>query len=78
MAILDTITTITTQWVFDGEVKCLGGKINNSTQSWSITDIMLIDYFDLSFAKNMYVLKNSDLLVFLVILNSEKQLDLTT
>ena len=48
MAILNTITTITDQWVFDGEVKCLGGKLNNLKQSWSIVDILLIDCFDLS------------------------------
>lgn len=48
MAILNTITTITDQWVFDGEVKCLGGKPSNLKQSGSIIDILLIDCFDLS------------------------------
>ena len=43
MAILDTITTITKQWVFDGEVKHLGGKINNLTQSWSIKKRYYVD-----------------------------------
>ena len=33
MARLNTITTITNRRVFDGEVKCLGGKLNNLKQS---------------------------------------------
>ena len=65
MAILDTTTTTTKQWVFDGEVKHLGGKINNLTQSWLITDIMLTDCFDLSLAKKHVCFKKPWLNCFL-------------
>ena len=51
MALLNT--TIAIGWEFDGEVKCLCGKINNLTQSWSITDILLIDCFYLSFTQKL-------------------------
>ena len=57
MALLNTVTTITIGWVFDGEVKHLSSKINNLTQtlSWSITDILLIVY--LSFTQKLVYFK---------------------
>ena len=43
--------------MFGGEVTHFSGKINNFTQSWSITDILLIDCFDLSFTKRLACFK---------------------
>ena len=43
--------------MFGGEVTHFSGKISNLTQSWSITDILLIDSFDLSFTKRLACFK---------------------